>query len=388
MSTLVPAAAGGVLDALPESAPDRSKAASRERVDYIGHFRAVAIVLIISGHAFDLAWTRAANEHALDSVPLLEFVAALINGGTFFFVFISGFLYRYVFYQRISFGDFMRKKALYVGSPYLLLGTALALFQMVVNGFHVTIEKHGAFLGENPFVDLLVQLGTGQMMTAYWYIPFIFIIFVASPLFDRFIRMQLGAQLAIFGVALGVGFWVHRPYESLDPFHSVAYFVSAYLFGIIACEHRKRLVPLLMSTASLLVLTVAIVSLALYQDLVLHNPNLLERVAGDGFMPKAFDWMIVQKYLGILFLVGFLARFGSYANRPLLFLADRSFGMYFMHGIVLTAFSHAPSWISPHVGTSLVDFVVYAAATVLTSLLAVVVVKAVTGRHSRYVIGS
>ena len=60
MSTLVPAAAGGVLDALPESAPDRSKAASRERVDYIGHFRAVAIVLIISGHAFDLAWTRAA----------------------------------------------------------------------------------------------------------------------------------------------------------------------------------------------------------------------------------------------------------------------------------------------------------------------------------------
>lgn len=388
MSTLVPAAAGGVLDALPESTPDRTKAASRERVDYIGHFRAVAIILIVSGHAFDLAWTRAANEHALDSIPLLEFVSALINGGTFFFVFISGFLYRYVFYERVSFGAFMRKKALYVGSPYLLLGTALALSQMVVNGFHVTIEKHGAFLGENPFVDLLVQLGTGQMMTAYWYIPFIFIIFLASPLFDRFIRMRLGTQLAIFGVALAVGFWVHRPYESLNPFHSVAYFASAYLFGIIVCEHRKRFVPLLKSIASLLVLSAAIVCLALYQDLVLHNSNLLERLAGDGFMPKAFDWMIVQKYLGILFIVGFLARFGSYANRPLQFVADRSFGMYFTHGIVLTAFSHAPSWISPHVGTSLADFIVYAAATVLTSLLVVVVVKAATGHHSRYIIGS
>lgn len=361
---------------------------SRARVDYIEYFRGVAILLIIAGHAFDLAWTRAGQEHSLDSVSVLSTLSALLTGGTFYFVFISGFLYRHVFYERMAYGDFMWKKAVQVGAPYLVLGSLLALLQMYSSGFHVTIFKDGAVLGENRYVDFAVLMTTGQMMTAYWYIPFIFVVFLASPLFDRYIRLSLAWKVAILIMSLMVAFWVHRPYESLDPFHSFVYFTNIYLFGILFCEHREAWIAYLKRPTVLLMLAIAVLTVALAENILLHKVGDLERTAADGWLPLGFDLMILQKYLGILFFCGALARWGQFLGRPLTYLAEVSFGLYFMHGVVLTAINHAPDYLSPHMGTSILDFVTYSVMAILGSLAIVMLVKRATGRYSRYVIGA
>lgn len=372
---------------IPAKTQSSSPARPRERIDYLEYFRAIAIVLIVTGHAFDLAWTRASSEHSLDSIPLLGFVSALVNGGTIYFVFISGFLYRHVFYERVGYGEFMRKKALHVGLPYLLLGSSLAILQMLISGFHVTIMKHGLYLGENPFVDLLVQLATGAMMTGYWYIPFIFVIFLASPLFDRFAGLGPARQVAILVLALVVALWVHRPFENLNPVHSAAYFLVAYLFGIVMCQHRHRIMPVLRSWPAIVLSLAGLLSVAAFQDLIVQQINILERAPGDGLLPLQFDWMIVQKFFGILAITGLAMRIGGGLSRPLGFLAANSFGIYFVHGIVLAAMSHAPHWLSPHVGASIIDFLFYALGALAISLFAVSAVKAATGRYSRYLIG-
>src|SRR5690606_16340567 len=103
------------------SAPPKPQAKARERVAYIEYFRAVAIVLIVCGHTYALSWTHFADEDPQTRVTWLNLIPAVITGGTAYFVFISGFLYRQVFYGRATFGEFMRKKALYVGLPYLVL---------------------------------------------------------------------------------------------------------------------------------------------------------------------------------------------------------------------------------------------------------------------------
>ena len=365
-----------------------TKTRARAKVDYIDYFRGVSILLIIAGHAFDLGWTRSGNEHSLDSVRTLNVLSALLTGGTFFFVFISGFLYRHVFYERMAYGDFLRKKAVQVGVPYLILGTAITLFHIQFSGAHVTIYKHGAELGENHYVDLAVMLATGNMMTAYWYIPFIFVVFLASPLFDAYIRLANGPKVLILVASLLLAFWVHRPYEGLNPFHSFLYFANIYLFGILFCENREKWMAFLTRRSVLLALAAGVLAVAYAEDVVLHKVTDLERTARDGWMPLGFDLMILQKYLGILFFCGALARWGHLAARPLVLMAELSFGMYFMHGIVLAAMTHAPSWLSPHSGSSVVDFVAYSLVAIALSISCVVAIKLVTGRHSRTLIGA
>jgi peptidoglycan/LPS O-acetylase OafA/YrhL len=388
MTQALPISQTSTVPAVDAAATKPARAKVRERVDYIEYFRALTIVMIIFGHAFDLAWTREVNEHVPLTEPVLRFVSALVNGGTFYFVFISGFLYRHVFFERVAFGDFMWKKVQYVGSPYLLIGTVLALIQVVLAGFHVTIYKHGGVLGENLFVDVVTQLATGAMMTAYWYIPFIFVVFAASPLFDRFIRLPAGARIGLTILATVVAFWVHRPYENLNPLHCFVYFASFYMFGILFCEFRAQLMPVLKSSAWLIALGLGLVVIILVQDLVLHQIGNVERSLGDGWLPKALDLIIVQKYVGILFFCGVLARWGDYLGRSLAFIAGISFGLYFVHGIVLTAMTHMPSRLSPHVGASLADFTIYAVFTLGISIAIVMVVRQLSGSYSRFVIGS
>lgn len=374
--------------AVPESASRKpARARSFERIDYVEYFRAVTIIMIVLGHAFDLAWTRTVNEHVPLDQPVLRMMSALVNGGTFYFLFISGFLYRHVFYERVGYGQFMWKKVQYVGLPYLLLGTALAFLAIAIAGFHVTIYKHGAVLGENLFVDVVTQLATGAMMTGYWYIPFIFVVFAASPLFDRFIRLPLGARIGVTVLATAMAFWVHRPYENLNPLHSFAYFVPFYLFGILFCEFRSRLMPALKSTNWLIVLGLGLVAILLVQSLALEQIGSVERSPGDGWWPNAFDLTIIQKYLGVLFFCGVLARWGDHLGRLLTFIANISFGLYFVHGVVLTAMTHMPSNVSPHVGSSVADFLLYGLFAMVVSILIVMLMRMLSGRYSRFVIG-
>ena len=77
------------------------------------------------------------------------------------------------------------------------------------------------------------------MVIAYWYIPFIFLVFLASPLFDRFIELSRGWRAAVFALAIAVAFWVVRPAENLNPVQCFFYFANFYMFGILFCEYRK-----------------------------------------------------------------------------------------------------------------------------------------------------
>ena len=116
-------------------------------------------------------------------------------------------------------------------------------------------------------------------------------------------------------------------------------------------------------------------------------PGNLERVASDGWGPIGFDLMLVQKYVGILLFCAALARWGGRLAKPLGFVADHSFGLFFTHGIVIAVLMRMPAPLSPHVGEPMVDLAIYSALVIAISLAIVVVVKQLTGKYSRYVIG-
>jgi len=64
------------------------------------YFRAVAIVLIVIGHTYDISGWQ------IDSFGD-RVLANLISGGTSLFVFISGFLFHHVFYPKFVYRKLM-----------------------------------------------------------------------------------------------------------------------------------------------------------------------------------------------------------------------------------------------------------------------------------------
>lgn len=372
---------------MPTASPAKEKSKSREHVDYIEYARAVAILVIVAGHTYAVAWTHFVSEDPQDHVTWLNIVPAIITGGTAYFVFISGFLYRQVFYGRTGYGDFMRKKALYVGLPYLILGTPLAFAEMYFGDFTVTASKEGVAYASNTFLDYMVLMTTGRMVTAYWYIPFIFLVFLASPFFDWFIRQEARIRIAVFAASVLVALWVVRPLDNLNPVHSFLYFTSFYLFGILFCENRNAIMEFATRRSTIAALAVLLVAIALCQALVLHMVDNLERTSTDGWGPVGFDMMFVQKFVGIVLMCGALARWGHHAGRLLSFIADHSFGLFFTHGIVLAVLIRLPERLSPHLGEPMLDLAIYSLFVITWSLLIVLIVKQITGRYSRYVIG-
>lgn len=366
---------------------EKPVASAREHIGYIEYFRAVAIILIVFGHTYAVSWTHFVDQDPQTRVTWINMVPALITGGTAYFVFISGFLYRQVFYGRASYGDFMRKKALYVGLPYLILATPLALAEMSLGHFNVVAVKDGVAYNHSAFVDFIVLFSTGRMVTAYWYIPFIFLVFLASPLFDRFIELSRPWRTAAWATAFGLALWVVRPVDNLNPVQSFAYFANFYMFGMLFCEYRKPIMTFLTRPVVLVSLALLILAIAWVQAMVMLDAGNLERDAGDGWGPVGLDMMLFQKYVGIALLCGLLTHVAGWMKRPLSFVADNSFGLFFTHGIVLAVLMRLPERLSPHFGLPLVDLAAYGTFVIAVSLAIVVVAKQITGRYSRYVIG-
>lgn len=386
MTQTMPIGRSAALDMSTASAA-KDKGRTREHIDYIEYARAVAILIIVVGHTYAAAWSHFVAEDPQQRVTWLNVFPAIITGGTAYFVFISGFLYRQVFYGRTGYGEFMRKKALYVGLPYLILGTPLAFAEIFLADFTVTASKEGVPYASNIFLDYMVLMTTGRMVTAYWYIPFIFLVFLASPFFDWFIRQEAKVRAAVFLASILTSLWVVRPLDNLNPVHSFLYFTSFYLFGIVFCENRKTIMAVVSRPPAIAALAILLVAIALFQALVLHLPDNLERTSSDGWGPVGFDMMFVQKFVGITLMCGAMARWGHHAGRLLSFIADHSFGLFFVHGIVLALLVRLPASLSPHVGEPILDLAMYSLFVITWSLLVVIVVKQVTGRYSRYVVG-
>jgi surface polysaccharide O-acyltransferase-like enzyme len=365
----------------------REKTKAREHVAYIEYFRAIAILLIVSGHTYAVSWAHFVDEDPTTTASWLNIVPAIITGGTAYFVFISGFLYRQVFYGRTPYGEFMRKKALYVGLPYIVLATPLAFAEMWLGLFSVTAVKEGIAYPHSYFVDFIVLFSTGRMVIAYWYIPFIFLVFLASPLFDRFIELSRGRRAAVLAAAIALAFWIVRPAENLNPVQCFFYFANFYMIGILFCEYRKPIMDVVGRPLVLAALGAVLLAIAATQATVMELPGNLERVPGDGFGFIGFDAMLVQKYVGIVFFCGLLTHVAGWMKRPLAFIADHSFGLFFTHGVVIAVLMRLPAPLSPHVGEPMVDLAIYSALVIAISLAIVVVVKQLTGKYSRYVIG-
>lgn len=290
----------------------------------LNHFRAFSIVLIVAGHTYALVgW----NVDTLVERSIVN----LITGGTFLFVFISGFLFHHVFYAKYEFNAFMRAKLRNVLIPYLILSIVPIAIQIGKhkNAWGSYFEATGTGPVELYLIPYLKFLWTGAAVTAYWYIPFILWTFLLSPLHVRFIRASPSAQLMIVGLLSAVSLFMHRPLANLAVWQSVLYFAPIYLLGIFSSMNREIIYTTFKGKEWLLL--AATIGLAgLQAELGVCGNYEKEALTYGGV-----DVMFMQKVIMCILLMIFLKRFDAMNNRIVHSIAATSFAIFFLHPFII-----------------------------------------------------
>ena len=341
------------------------------------YFRALAILAIIAGHCVPLSgWG--------ESRFLERTIANVVLGGTSLFVFISGFFFHHVFYQKFDYIKFIGKKISKILIPYLVL-SLIAISYVLYTG-SLPYAKYFVFSGEpDAFTQYikpaLLYLWTGRVLVAYWYIPFIMLTFLLAPLHVWIIRRSLITQLMVFLMLLAVSMLIHRPIDNMSVLHSVIYFSPVYVFGIICSIHKETIYDYLKQKEMYLI--IAVLLLALLQAAFYNYYGNLHK---DAFEYGGIDIQIIQKLFLCLFLMVFLHRFENVNIAPLKYLASSSFALFFIHPWVMAFIPADPEKYGVHWPWPIVWPILTVGIT-LSSIFLAQMIKLIFKTRSKYIIG-
>ncbi|MBB6431688.1 acyltransferase family protein [Algisphaera agarilytica] len=348
---------------------------TRVRLNYFDYFRAFAIIVIVVGHSY-WPWQQ--------DTPYELTLGNLITGGTAMFVFISGFFFHHVFYPRYHYRKFLTKKAKAVFLPYLILSVlGFLVIVVALDESHRYLERQSGDLVHN--VKLLIQyVWTGRILTAYWYIPFITIVFLMSPMFIRYIKLPAAWQGGILLAWMGVSMWVHRPLAQISPIHSVVYFVPFYMLGIVVSQHQTKVLEVIRNRTVLLGLIV--LGIAAAQAFFVGQQGNYEKKSMLAY--NGIDLMLLQKIALIFFALSLLSKIDHLELRWLKFIASCSFALFFIHPWVLFGLHYfdTTDYLEPMVPGGLI-FPIKAVIVFGLSLVVSIAVKQALGKRSKYVIG-
>ncbi|PLX36457.1 MAG: acyltransferase [Hyphomicrobiales bacterium] len=341
----------------------------------IKNFRALAIILIVAVHSFSFA-----------SIPFKtfpsQFLGNLISGGTTLFVFISGLLFFHVFYKRYTFRSFMAGKVRNVVIPYTIL--SIIPIWMVMNQAKIPwpfFEPTGPGFIEETLVPALKYYVTGRFATAYWYIPFIVVTFLMSPLHIAYIRLNIRWQIVIMAVLFAVSAVVQRPQENINTLQSVVAFTPVYLLGITCGMNLQWLYDKLTGREWIF----AAIGLALAA--LEYTTGAFSNYHKDFFALKGIDLMLFQKVSWCIFFLIFLHRFENWSPRWVNTIAATSFAIFFLHPFFLKTLHTIRNFYGVRFDGS---WTVYWAAVALVTGLSIataLAVRAIIGKNSRYLIG-
>lgn len=350
------------------------------QLNSFNHFRAVAILFIVAGHCYGVA--------GLHSTSFAEkFAMNIITGGTALFVFISGFLFHHVFFKKFQYVNFLSKRIKYIFTPYLFLSIVPIFLYVekrpdVFGGFF--LPTHNDIFNEYIVPSIEYYL-TGVFLSSYWYVPFILVTFMLSPLHCLFIKARMPIQIGITCLFCIISLFIHRPVDNIDVVQSVIYFTSVYLIGIL-CSLYKDNIYNIFNTKEYILLGL-IIFFAVMQTLfgVVGNYHKSPLVYGG------VDIMFIQKIIMCLFFMILLARFETFHSKMIHTLASTSFAIFFLHPFViwwivkgLHQYFNIDQYV---VFNSWIIYIFMVAAVILLCVIIAKMVRKMIPHYSRFIIG-
>ena len=339
-------------------------------------FRAFTIITIVMAHMMICFGIGAEGKSGVDSDSIIfKSISGIIAGNSAFFVFISGFLFYYVFYLRgFQFGRFIAGKARNVLMPYVITILAFIAFNLI----------YSAISGENLTWGTMTDFFRQTFMYhAFWYIPFIMLTFALSDLHIMFIQQSFRTQVILIAVLTVVAMVLGRNNNNL--LQSVFYFTPSYLFGITCAMNYERIENIKRKTWILLIsIWLILIFVCSYTD------NYI-----DAYKTAASIWplsfAVPMKMLScfiFLHLFRLLSSLScSWLDKTMSFIAEFSFSIYFYHVFFVKIF------YGFHIKGDTITMACYSGLLVTPAVIAVCLLiswslKKLIGKNSKMYIGS
>ncbi len=342
----------------------------------INNFRAIAILFIVAGHCFYISNIQFGDIWG----PIIY---NLINGGTVFFVFISGFLFHHLFYSKYEFNSFLKSKFKRLFLPYTILSVApiILCFKFKPNFWIEGSPTFTAGILHDYATPALKYFLSGEHMVAYWYIPFALLLFLFSPAHIAFIKLNVKIQIGVLSLLFVISSLIHRPSEYLMVFHSLLYFTPVYLFGIL-CSIHKEAIYLKLKGKDLILLTSALGFAAL--EVYFGNKGNYFK---EFFVFNGVDLMLIQKTLLCVFFMVWLHRYEHFSNKYVNIVATTSFTIFFLHGYFLWILNYTKSYFGIQFSYPWMAYLAISLFLLLISVWTSLIVKKLLPKYSRYIIG-
>lgn len=344
----------------------------RERLAEFDYLRGMAIGMIVLGHSIFLAQPV--------FPALLE---NLLRGGTGLFVFISGFFFHRVFYTRFAYAKFIAKKAKALLIPFIII-SLFALSMRMLGWWQDGLDWQGSLL------NAWYTLRNGYILYPHWYIPFILLTFLCSPLHLTYIRAHLSIQVSVLIFFSLLALFMHRPQSNSNFLQSLIYFTPYYLLGILFSQYEQQLRrwhwPLLV--VSLFVIAITAIGQTYFW---VHLGNYHKAA----FTYEGWDLQFIQILFGCIAMLALCRHIHwLWLQRHLCWLAELSFPIFFIHPLLTIALENLASLptIKPlfpvtGIATSLLVFLLVFLVQFYGSAGIAVLVRKIAKKNSNLIIG-
>ncbi len=343
-------------------------ALSRQYHYAMDNFRALAILFVLASHA----------DSVLDIGKAGYYLNFLFANATAWFVFISGYFFYFIESKRFQYRDFLLKKAKFLLMPYLFLSSIAMLIGVGMFDQH---ESLGLSLGSYLLWALIVG---GNIIGPLWFMPMIMLFFMLSPIFYR-LSNQRGLIIVVV-IALLLSFMTFRPYNNSNPLLAMIHFMGFFWFGILVAKYHSNIQAWLTKGWRFgLLAGLGLLLFLLSGQWELNSDTMMKM----GFWDHLGEINFYQTGKFGLLVVIFLSlyRYFNYRIPVMSYLANISFGLFFLHGFGLWLYD----WLAPRFPEVFIDHNWSAVTQIgfifLFSWLVIVLTQHLLKEKSRYVIG-
>jgi len=328
----------------------------KQFLNYIHWFRAIAILMVVFSHVIPfIEWNHNSIRYASK---------AFFSGGTFLFVFISGYLFEHL-KNSFEIRKYYLSKLRNVICPYILISIpAIAMYILNFKTDHRWILTPD--FNELPVFSKVIKFYiTGAHLGPLWYIPMAVLLFLVSPLLLKTLTNGY-LKGTILIITFLVFIYIPRPSLNENAIQAFMHYLFVYYLGMLFSSYKEVINPLLYKSKVRLVLAISFV---LFFGLAFLK------------MP----WMMfLQKLLFIILTISIFLHFEKIKKWKVLnIIAKYSFGIYFIHGYLIAILNkidiNFSGWF---------QFLFVSIATLIVSLALVYLTTKALGKRSKYIIGS
>ncbi len=339
---------------------------------FIDHSRAITTILIVVCHT---SYICAFSESGF----VAHFLLSLLTGGTFIFVMIAGYVYKNIDSDRYLYLDYIKNKIKKVFLPYLILTTPGVFFAIYSKSVYPIVVFHDFYFLPVQLSAPLLLYFTGRSVTGHWFVPFIMLVFLCTPLFKKVLQLNQLMQSILLSILMLISTLVWRPIGNVNIFQAFVYFFPFFIFGMLFLNDK------VMKTNSLYIFFFLVVFFALsFFDYYLTGTHSnREKYFFDLQYP---DLMVISKFTFCIFLFVFVFKYFNEKKIPLLSLiSSYSYTIFLLHPYVVFVIKR----LLPLAGSGypIFDLFLYSTINLFVVILFAKFGKMVLGENSKYIIG-